>query len=122
MCYYLPPFVAFCMAYPPNPGPVQIHKFNDTSSLGAYEPFCSSSPQTKVRIALLKACSVCNKSAAIYNRILENCLDILCITETWINNGDISSSLLSLLPPKYDLAQHYGWPLSICSGSMVLLH
>ena len=87
-------FTSFCcfLVYPPNPDPVQIHKFNDTSSLGAYEPFCSSSPQTKLRIALLNACSVCNKSAVIYNHIPENSLDILCITETWINNGDISSS------------------------------
>ena len=79
----------------PKPSPVQFHKFNDTSPLDVYEPFCLSPHQPKLRIALLNARSVCKKSADIYNRLLENSLDILCLTETWINDGDISSSLLS---------------------------
>ena len=63
---------------------------------------------------MLNARSVCNKSAVICNHIVENNLDVLCMTETWINNSDISGSILSsLLPPRYDLAQHYGRPLSM---------
>ena len=46
----------------------------------------------------------------------------MCLTETWINNGDISSSLLSsLLPPNYDLAQHYGRPISIRGGGIAII-
>ena len=57
-----------------------------------------------------------------YNHILENSLDILCLTETWINDGDISSSLLSsLLSANYDLAQHYGRPISIRGDSIAII-
>ena len=87
----------------PNPDPVQYHKFNDTSPLDVYEPFCSYPLQPTLRIALLNTRSVCNKSAVVYNHILENSLDILCLTEAWINDGDISSLLLSsFFPPDYD--------------------
>ena len=90
--------------------------------LDVYESLCSSPPQSKLRIALLNAHSVCNKSAVIYNLILENSLDILCLIETWINNGDISSSLLSsLLPPNYDLAQYYGRPISVYGGGIAII-
>ena len=65
---------------------------------------------------------VCDKSAVIYNHILEKSLDILCLTETLINDGDISSSLLSsLLTPNYDLAQHYGRPISIRGGGIAII-
>ena len=71
---------------------------------------------------MLNVRSVCNKSAVIYNHIVENNLDVLCVTETWINNGDISDSLLSsLLPHNCDLAQHYGRPLSIRGGSVAII-
>ena len=49
----------------PNPGPAQFHKFNNTSPLDVYKPFCSSPPQPKLRIALRNARSVSNKSAVI---------------------------------------------------------
>ena len=75
-----------------------------------------------IRIGLLNSRSVCNKSAVIYNHILENSLDILCLTETGINDSDISSSLLSsLLPPNYDLAQYYGRPISIRGGGIAII-
>ena len=71
---------------------------------------------------MLNAHSVCDKSAVICNHTLENSLDILCVTETWINNGSISSSLLSSLqPPNYDLARHYSKPLSIHSGGVAII-
>ena len=77
MYYYLSP-VFLSGNIHSNPGPVQFHKFNDTS-LDVYEPFCSSLPQPKLRIALLNARSVCNKSAIIYNHILENRVLIFCV-------------------------------------------
>ena len=50
-----------------------------------------------------------NKFAIINNHILENKIDILCITETWINDGQFINSLLSSLrPPNYILSQYYG--------------
>ena len=107
----------------PNPGPVPLHKFNNISPLDVFEPLSVSPPLPTLRIANLNARSVCNKSAIIYNHMVENNLDILCVTETWINNGDISSSLLSssLLPPNYDLVQHCGRPLSM-PGVAIIKH
>ena len=70
---------------------------------------------------MLNARSVCNTYAFIYNHIVENKLDVLCVTETWINNGDISGSLLSLLPPNYDLAQNYDRPLSMRGGGVAMI-
>ena len=71
---------------------------------------------------MLHARSVCNKSAVIYNHIAENNFDVLNVTETWINNGDLSGSLLSsLLPPNYNLAQHYGRPLSMLDGGVSII-
>ena len=72
----------------PNPGPVPLHKFNNISPLEVYE-FFSVSPLPKLRIAMQNAHSVCNESVVIYNQIAENNLDVLCVSETWINNGDI---------------------------------
>ena len=118
-------FISFCfflVIFDLTPDPVQFHRFNNTTSLNVYKPFCSSPPQPKLRIALLNACSIYNKSADIYNHILENSLHIQCLTETWINDGDISSSLLSsLLLPNYDLAQHYGRPISIRGGGIAII-
>ena len=54
----------------PNPGPVPLHKFNKISPLYVCEPLSVSS-LPKLRIAMLNVNSVCNKSAAIYNHIVE---------------------------------------------------
>ena len=71
---------------------------------------------------MLIARSVCNKSAVIYNHIVESNLDVLCVTETWINNCNISGSLLSsLLPPNYNRAQHYGRPFSMQVGGIAII-
>ena len=59
-------------------------------------------------------------SISQYNHTLENGLDILCVTETWINDGDISSSLLfSLFHQNHDLVQHYDRPRSIHCGAII---
>ena len=47
----------------------------------------------------------------------------MCLTENLINNADISSSLLSsLIPPIYDLAQHYGRLISVRGGITIIKH
>ena len=93
-----------------NPGPVSLKSQYVSSPLDVYEPFLSPTVQ-KLRLATLNSRSVVNKSAVINNHILENKIDILCITETWINDGEFSNSLLSsLIPSNYVLSQYYGRP------------
>ena len=104
----------------PNPGLVPLLKFNNIIPLDIYEPFSVSPSLPKLRIAILNTRSVCNKSVVIYNHIVENNLDALCLSETWINKGDISGSLLSLLLPNYDLTQQYGRPLSKRGGGVAI--
>ena len=66
-----------------------------------YEPFSSPSAPN-LRIVTLNFRSALNKSTVINIHILENKIDILCIIETWINDGQFTNSLLSsLLPPNY---------------------
>ena len=66
--------------------------------LDAYEPFLSLS-HTKLHVATLNARSISNKSAIICDHIIENKFDVLCISETWINDGEMTNSLLSFLLP-----------------------
>ena len=67
--------------------------------------------QNYVWLYTLNSRSVVNKSAVINYHILENKIDILCITETWINDGEFSISLLSsLIPFNYVLSQYYDRP------------
>ena len=74
-------------------------------------------------MATLNSRSVVNKSAVINNHILENKIDILCITETWINNGEFSNSLLSsLIPSNYVLSQYYGRPHPFRGGGVAIIN
>ena len=119
--YFLPPKLNFCPVVSrkfflifllflcgdiqPNLGPISVSSHNFTSPLDAYEPF-SSPTLPKLRIATLNARSVCNKSAVISDHILSNKFDIICLTETWINDDEFSNSFASsLLPPNYSLSQ-----------------
>ena len=89
---------------------MSISSRNFTFSLDVYELF-SSSILHKLRIATLNARSVCNKSAVISDYILSHKINIICLTETWINDGEFSNSFASsLLPPNYSLSQYYGRP------------
>ena len=63
-----------------NPGPISLNHYF-SSPFDVYEPF-STPNAPKLRIATLNSRSVLNKSAIINNHILENKIDILCITET----------------------------------------
>jgi exonuclease III len=97
---------------------VSSHIF--ASLLDVYEPF-SSPTLPKLRIATLNARSLCNKSAVISDHILHNKLDILCVTETWVNDGEFSNSFASsLLPPNYSLSQYYGRPRPIRGGGLAI--
>ena len=92
------------------------------SSLDVYESFSTPSVP-KLRIATLNSRSVLNKSAIINNHILENKIDILCITETWINDGQFTNLLLSsLLPPNYILSQYYGRPHTSRGGGVAIIN
>ena len=88
-----------------NPGPISLNQYV-SSPLDVYEPF-STPTASNLRIASLNSRSVLNKSAIINNHILENKIDILCIIETLVNDGEFTNSLLSslILPI---LSQYYG--------------
>ena len=73
----------------PNYGPMSMSSHNFTSPLNVYKLF-SSPTLPKSCSATLNVRSVCNKSAAISDHILHNKLDIICLTETWINDGEFS--------------------------------
>ena len=76
-----------------------------------------------LRIATLNSRFVLNKSAIIRNHILENKIDILCITETWINDGQFTSSLLfSLLPLNYVLSKYYGRSHTSRGGGVAVIN
>ena len=64
---------------------------NAFSPLDVYEPFSSPS-YAKLRVAALNARSISNKFAIICDQIIENRLDFLCISETWINDGEMINS------------------------------
>ena len=105
-----------------NPGPVSLKSQYVSSPLDVYEP-CLSPTVPKLRLATLNSRSVVNKSAVINNHILENKIDILCITETWINEGEFSNSLLSsLIPFNYVLSQYYGRPRPFRGGGVAMIN
>ena len=86
-----------------------------------YEPFLSLTVP-KLRMATLSSRSVFNKSAVINNLILETKINILCITETWINDDEFSNSLLSsLIPSNYVLSQYYGRSRPFRGGGIAII-
>ena len=94
---------------------------NFTSPLDVYEPF-SSPTLPKLRIATLNARSVCNKSAVISDHKLSDKLNIICLTETWINYGEFSNSFASsFLPQNYTLSQYHGRPRLMHDNGLVII-
>ena len=54
-------------------------------------------------MCLLNAQSVCNKTAALSDYILEHDLDIVALTETWLSNTDKHKKTIGELSlPGYD--------------------
>ena len=79
-----------------NPGLAPFINVSATSPLDVCEPFSSLS-YAKLRVATLNARSISNKSAVICDQIIKNRLDVLCISENWIYDGEMTNSLLSSL-------------------------
>ena len=105
-----------------NPCPVSLNNQYVSFSLDVYEPYPSPTAPN-LRIATLNSRSVLNKSAIINNHILETKIDILCITETWINDSQVTNSLLSsLLPPNYVLSQYCGRPHTSRGSGVVIIN
>ena len=73
-----------------NPGPASFMNVKGTSPLDVYEPFSSPS-YAKLYVATFNARSISNKSAVICDHIIENKLDALCISETWINDSEMTN-------------------------------
>jgi hypothetical protein len=57
-----------------------------------------------IKLSLCNARSVLNKWDSIIDYIIENDLDILAITETWILPGNVNDHVLKDLPPGYSLS------------------
>ena len=87
-----------------------------------YEPFLSPTVP-KLRMATFNSRSVVHKSAVSNNHILENKIDISCIKETWINDGEFLNSLLSsLIPSNYVILQYYGRPRPFRGGGAAIIN
>jgi hypothetical protein len=65
---------------------------------------------------------VSNKSAVISEFISSNKLDILCLTETWLNTRNSTSSFLSSLTPPNYLLSHLDRPDSKRGGGVAILY
>ena len=121
MFYYFYSSV-FCDDIQLNPGPVSLNIRYVFFQLDAYELF-SSPTAPNLHIATLNSGSMLNKSAIINNYILENKIDILCITKILINDGQLTSSLLSsLCPPNNTLSQYYGYPHTFRGGGVAIIN
>ena len=105
-----------------NPGPVLLKSQYVSSPLDVYEPFLSLTVP-KLSLTTLNSWFVVNKSAVINNHIAENKIDILSITETWINAGEFSNSLItSLIPSNYVLSQYYGRSRPFRGGGIAIMN
>ena len=102
-----------------NPGPALFINVNATSPLDVFEPFSSPTLNYVLPLIMLGLCPI----AVICDYIIENKLDVLCISETWINDGEMTNSGLSSLPPKHCLSQYYGrLQLSRDGGVAIINH
>ena len=67
--------------------------------------------------------TVCNKSAVISDYILSNKLDIIYLTETWIDVGEFSNSFTSsFVSPNYLLSQYYERPHPMHGGILAIIN
>ena len=85
MCKCFLVFLLFLLLYSAEAQSCSKNNVSAASLLDVYEPFSPHS-YANLRIATLHARSIANISAIIYDRIIENKLDVLCISETWIND------------------------------------
>jgi hypothetical protein len=90
---------------------------------------CGSEPyipfQTKPYLSIMLACqnirSVSNKSAIISELVSSNKLDILCLTETWLNSINSTPSFLSSFTPSNFVLSHFDRPNSKRGGGVAIL-
>ena len=74
-------------------------------------------------LLLFYAQSISNKSTVICDYIIEKKLDIFCIFEIWINDGEmINSWLSSLFPSYYCLSQYYRKPQLSRGGGIAIIN
>ena len=59
----------------------------------------------KIKVGHLNAQSVCNKSVAVRDLIIDQSIDILCLNETWLN-GNYTPIIQSLVPDTNKLFQN----------------
>ena len=76
----------------PSPQPPQISQ--DSSQ-------CKMKKTTNISIGLLNVRSCVNKAKEINALIEEKDLDVLCLTETWLKDGD-DPVIVDMLPPGYN--------------------
>ena len=66
--------------------------------------------------------AICNKSAVTSDHILSNKLDIIYLTETWINDGEFFNSFASsLFHPNYSFSLYYGRPRPMRGGGLAII-
>lgn len=53
--------------------------------------------EKSAKICLLNARSVCNKPSYIHDFTIDNDVDILCLTETWLKCKSVDNMLLELV-------------------------
>ena len=51
------------------------------------------------RLGLINARSVCNKTELVVEHLLENCLDVMCVTETWLSDTEKHTKVIGDLTP-----------------------
>ena len=106
----------------PNPGPshpVGITKSSFPCFPDPYIPFQIKTDRS-VNLACQNCRSVTKKSAIITDLVNSNKLDILCLTETWLNGKSTNSFLASLAPPNFVLS--HSDRSSKRGGGVAILH
>jgi len=68
--------------------------------LSLLRPIQRLTTTSNIKIELFNAQSITNKSGLIHDHILEKCLDMMCITETW-HQPEVYSFLNETCPPGY---------------------
>ena len=109
--------------YDTSPGQTGVN-FSNLISIKTKQ--AKSGGQPVAHFCLINACSVKNKATTIHQYIIDNDLDILAVTETWLRPGDVDSHILSALLPSGYTIKHatrdtgYGGVAIIHKSSIVL--
>ena len=77
------------------------------------------SEYSKINVKVLNARSVCNMSLELRELIIDDKIDILCITETWLRDGDTAT--IAKLVPDTHVLYHVPRPSGLGGGVGVVL-